>query len=70
MTTEDHGPQALIISGIAMGFGEFMDALVWMGEHADGLGILLSAVGVIGGLYWTRRRTIAIEKQNKINEQK
>ena len=65
MTEQHHGPEVLLTSGIAMGLAEFMDFLTWLGEHADGLGILISAAGVFGGLWFTYRRNKILERNAK-----
>lgn len=63
MTDHHHGPDALLAGGVAMGVAEFMDFLTWLGEHADGLGILISAIGVFGGLFFTYRRNKILESK-------
>lgn len=65
---DNHLPEYLTGGGVIIGFSEFMNFLSWLGENADGLGILLSFIGVVGGLWLQYRRNEFMREQARREE--
>ena len=59
----DNADGADAVNALSITVALFSELLLWLGIHGSGIGICISIIGVLGSLYWTRRRVLAMEKQ-------